>query len=330
VTCDRLEQVTYSSASVVTELSGFLCWHVDARGAEGRAAFERLGLKAASLPAQLFLTPEGALADALEVQFWSPQELVPEIRRIQRGEGTIQRLAERVAAEPADLDARLQLALKHKVGGAKAACEAELAEIRRQDPEGRSRASRHVALIDASLPLYDRFDDRPLREFLAGETDSALLFLGWNRLASYQFFYRARKLEDQSDAAGARRFRESGLEAYRRAWPHRVAARPRDVVEFGNHFAWALWTERDTISESDKVLGLEVAQAARDLAGDDTDVIDTYGCLLFLAGRRDEAIACLERCYELEPLRPEWEERRRDFGLPAVKAAANAPTGRDE
>lgn len=330
-TCERLEQVTYSSASVTTELSDFLCWRVDNRGPEARRMFERLGLKAASVPAQVFLTPEGRLWDALEVQFWSPQELTAEIRRIETGAGTIPRLVERVAADPDDLAARLELAIKSKTGGDKPAYEAELAEIRRRDPQGRSLASRRVALMDASVPLYDRFDDLPLREFLASETDPELLFLGWNRLASYQFFFHADKLRYQNDSAGALRVRASGLEAYRRAWPHHVAARPRDVVEWGNHFAWALWTERESIAEADRVLGLEVATTACRLAGDDADVIDTYGCLLYLAGRRDEALACLERCMQLEPLRSEWEERRVDFGLAepdATEARRNERSGR--
>ena len=182
--CKRFDQAVLSDASVVAEMRDFVCLSIDAQSAQGVPLAARFA--ASDLPALVFLEPDGTLRERLSGFRPAPQ-FVLEVRRIRADDdGTLGEIEKRLAANPDDVLARLDLvarlrrmrdakwqaelqsvhdriargvgfdprspedrfaiARKLRSCGDEPGYEAQLAAIRELDPKGRSEPMRRLAL----------------------------------------------------------------------------------------------------------------------------------------------------------------------------------------
>lgn len=131
--CRRLEQESFTDPAVAARLAELVCVSIDVEAPENVAIARRYGV--APLPTMLFLDGEGALVDVL-VGYLGPEELLAELERVLRGEGTVPALRRRVREEPERLEPRFALVRKLSTTRQPDAA-AQLAELQRLDGEGR-------------------------------------------------------------------------------------------------------------------------------------------------------------------------------------------------
>jgi hypothetical protein len=180
-----------------------------------------------------------------------------------------------------------------------------LAEIRAIDPEGRSAPLRRLALADRVRAVDERFqkegvfDSTPVREFLAGETRAAVLFEGWSSLHELAL-RRAAALAKNGSELPAASCRKEARECARNAWKNCPPARTAD---FGLGVARAFLADARELSDDDRTFALDVAAKASAAAPRSVDHLETLAAWLEAAGRKDEALAALERARTIEPAR---------------------------
>jgi thiol-disulfide isomerase/thioredoxin len=336
--CLQLDRQTLNDNTVVEEARGFVCLPVDAESADGRPIAERYGIT--GWPTLVFLEPDGTLRDRL-AGFRGPQQLVGEFHRVHAGLGTLGEIERRVAANPKDAVARLDLverlrelhderwsremtaareAIERGEGfdakspddldavarrlrrcGDAQGYEQKMAAIRALDPEGRSAPLRRLALeqrlqgLNARLKKDGVFDSAPVRAFLAEEQHTSVLFEGWSAL----YATAARRAKNGSDPAAAdvcKQARECAREAWKRCPPDRTA-------DFGRQIAESFRAFESQLGEDERAFALEVAAKASEAAPRSVDHLETLAAWLELAGRKQDAIAALERAQSIEPYR---------------------------
>ena len=262
------------------------------------------------LPTLLFLNGDGAAVDGI-LGYLPPEPFKAEIERILRGEGTIDVLKKNVEANPDDLDARDKLAKKLESVGDKAGQEKQIAEILKRDPEGKNAVTRRLLfdrVVEQTLdvPRGELPDPQPLVDYLANETDSALIHQGHDLISR---LYTAHAEKNADDAAKAEEHRSKAFASRKLAWKHC----PDEGREgFGNALAWSLWEEREGLDDDAKAFALEVAMAAAK-SSNDANVLDTLACCYYMNGNAEKAIATIDRCIELQPDNAEWPKRRKMF-----------------
>lgn len=200
--CKILDRETLSDATVVEEARGFVCLPIDVESADGRPIAARYGIT--SWPALVFLETDGTLRDRL-AGLLGPEQLVSEFHRVHSGLGTFGEVERKVAANPKDVVARLDLVLRlrnlhderwaREMAVAREGIERgegfdpkspedrfaiarrlrqchdepgyqkQISAIRTLDPEGRTAPLRHLALAD----LLEELNARILKD---GEFDS--------------------------------------------------------------------------------------------------------------------------------------------------------------
>lgn len=297
------QEVTFSVDSVVSEMEPLLCFSVDAETKDGNALTRKFNVR--GYPTLLFLEPDGTLRDRIS-GYYAPEPFLGEVRRIKRNENTFSGLRAKIARDPDDLEARWTLAKKLKAIGDVRASEDQVAQILARDPEGVTAAARRLKLVELCSSAGKTLELEPLYAFLAQETDSALLFDGW---------LTAWKLEGQlmSPKARPEKFREHRARwfvAARRVWPH---VPPESRGPIGNNIAWSFYEHQDELTPEDRVFALEVARQAAEAAPNVPAIVDTLACCLFAAGKREEAIAEIERCIRLDPKNRLWRDRLAEF-----------------
>lgn len=339
--CRQLDRQTLTDGTVVAEARGFVCLPVDAESAEGQPIAERYGIR--SWPALVFLEPDGTLRDRL-AGFRGPGQLVAEFHRVHAGLGTFGELERRVATHPKDVVARLDLVLRLRrmfdarwesemavakkaielgegfdpknpddldaiARGLRACSDAKgyerlLAEIRALDPEGRSAAMRRRALEERLRTLDDRlqkegvFESTAVRDFLAEETHASVLFEGWSSL------YRSAARGGRTLAAES--CRKEARECARNAWK---CCPPDRAAEFGLEIARSFLASASELSDDERSFALDVAAKASSSAPRSVDHLEVLAAWLEAAGRRDDAVAALERARGIEPARESVKRR---------------------
>jgi thiol-disulfide isomerase/thioredoxin len=181
--CTKFDIAVLSDTPVVTATRDLVCLAIDAESATGQPLAARYGV--AGLPSLVFIEPDGSLRERLS-GFRPPAQFVQEIRRIRANEGTIGEIEKRLAANPDDIEARLEhvirlrrmhdprwekelqearerieggrgfdpkspdqrfaIARKLRMCSDEAGYQEQLAKIRELDPEGRSVPMRRLAL----------------------------------------------------------------------------------------------------------------------------------------------------------------------------------------
>ena len=298
--CKRLQKETYSDARVAAEMSDVLCFSVDI-DAEKNVALVRRFKANGKVPMLVFLEPDAELRDLIS-GFLPPKDFLQEVRRIKRNEDTFSGLRARIDEHPKDFNARYQLAVKLRHIGDQRGYEHQIAAIRRLDPEGRSVPSRQFKLEKLRKHADAGLRPEALYAFLEKETDPGLLFEGWRAVWQLED-YLAKETESESERM---LHRQRSFAAARSLWPH---VPKKYWSRIGNNIAWSYWECREYLTAADMKWALEVVQAVVKEAPDVPHAIDTLACCLWAVGRKDEAIAAVKRCIELEPLNGMWKQR---------------------
>jgi thiol-disulfide isomerase/thioredoxin len=333
--CRTLDQDTFNETSVMNEAKSFVCIAVDAESEAGRPLAARYGV--ASWPSLVFLEADGSLRDRL-VGFRKGRELVREFHRIQSNLGTLGEIERKVAANPADPVARLDLvarlrsfpderwipemeaarasiakgegydskspddryAIARKLGacGDAEGRAAQIAAIRALDPERRSAAGRHLALDE--LLAHANADPSAIRTFLAEETHDSVLFDGYVVLRN-RLFAGALRYEKQGLRPVAAGARAEARAAAKEAWKH---CPPEQAAEFGREIAMDFAADSAELDDADRAFAADVAAKASALLPRSVDHLETLALCLRNAGRREEAAAVLRRAAEIDPTRP--------------------------
>lgn len=283
-------------------MSDLLVFSVDVESETGAPIAKTYGV--GPLPTLLFLEPDGAVRDQI-TGYLPPEPFLAEVQRIKRDEDTLSGYRREVEADPDDLDARYAFAKKLEAVGDIAGAEEQRAQIRERDPEGTSLASRRLAFEAAFTALQSDpdLDPAPLYALAAEETDKALLFDLWYVLWQVENNL-AQGAEDDAKKA---EHRTKWVAAGRQLWQH---AAEDDIPSLGNNLAWSFWELRTELSADDRAFALEVATKTSKAAPEDASVLDTLACALHMNGRKEEALATLDRAIALDPENEEWRARR--------------------
>ncbi|HED64551.1 MAG TPA: hypothetical protein ENJ09_03245 [Planctomycetes bacterium] len=279
-----------------------LCFSVDAESDWGEPIAKGFGVT--GYPTMLFLNPDGSVRDKIG-GYLPPEPFVSEVNRIKKGEGTIVGLRKKVEADPKNLEARYELAMKLREFGDDTGYQEQIEAIKALDPEGKSEAMALIQLDEVLAGIDGRNPDAAaLEAFLAKATNPKALFRGHDvRSRIYAW-----KLQNASEEqAGA--LRASLIDAYRNAWAHCPESQ---IGGYGNSIAWNLWEMREDLANAEKAFALEVAKKAAAAAGD-ASTLDTLACCQFMNGDVEGANATIDRAIELEPDNKEWQDRKKLF-----------------
>lgn len=306
--CKRLDKDTFSNDSVVTEMKDILCLSIDAESKTGKPIAKRFAV--GSYPTLILLGSDGRVDDKIG-GYLKPDQFKREIQRVRSGEGTVRGLRRKVAADPTNIDLRLQLASKLEGLGDVEGHAAEAAEVQKLDPEGKSLPLRRIALLAVGQKINEGFektqkvDTALMAAFLAEEKHEELLFEGWNFMGQMNLFL-AKQAEQKGSEADAKKYQADHRSSLRTAWKY---VPDSQVATFGNSVAFAFYEARANLSDEDKAFALEVAGKVNEVSKDNVNAIDTYACCLAMNGKKDDAIRQVQRCIELQPENPKWKDR---------------------
>ncbi|MEQ1891080.1 MAG: thioredoxin family protein [Planctomycetota bacterium] len=299
----KLEKTTYVAAPVLAQLEKVLCFSVDTDSKDSKPLRKRYQVQ--SSPALVFLDPDGNLRDHLS-GYYGPERFTLELVRIQENRGTLSDLRARIAKDPGDLDARWAMACKLREVGDLFGSEAELAEIRERDREGNSLASRRIVLAELYARATASLDLEPLYAFVEKMKEPVLLFECWWKIWELE----GQAARSASDLEEARRHELRYFAAARQLWP---LVPKEQIGSIGNNIAWYIYESRASASRADLEFALSVAEKAVAASPDVPAVVDTLACCLFVLGKKEEALAQVRRCIELDPENPTWRERLAEF-----------------
>jgi thiol-disulfide isomerase/thioredoxin len=302
--CKRLDHTTFSDEKVVAALSDVLVWPIDAESPAGKPLAKRYGV--ASYPALIVLGPDGAVLDRIG-GYLTSTELLAEMARIERGEGTVPALRVRVAEAPDDIDARLALAHKLERVGDRPGRKAELAAIEKLDPARltwaaqRAELDRALASVPEIWAQRQEIDITAIERFLERTRYADLAHEGLAYVADTRQREAAQLASRgaRGDAERAAELRTLSRRAYEAAWAVCPVAK---LSEFGAKLAWAFWEQRTELAPDERAFAVRVARIA-DAAGDAPSVrtLQPLACLLTLVDAHDEALATVRRALQLEP-----------------------------
>lgn len=301
----KLEKATYCDPRVVSEMSGLLCFSIDADGKDSKPLRKRFQVQNA--PALVFLDPDGTLRDQI-TGYFGPEPFLMELRRIKSNEGTFSDLRTRIQHDPADLDSRWGLACKLRTIGDLIGYEEQVGEIRERDPQGLTAASRRMRLATLYSAAAATLDLEPLYQFVAAEKEASLQFEAWWSIWTLE----GQAARSADDPEVARRHELRYFAAARALWP---LVPIEQHGQLGNNIAWSIYENRSSATRSDLEFALGVAGKAVEAAPDVPAVVDTLACCLFAVGKREQALDQVRRCIELDPQNPEWRERLAEFQM---------------
>jgi thioredoxin 1 len=310
--CKRLNKDTFSDDTVVAEMNDIICVSIDAESKAGKPIAERYHVK--GYPALFLLASDGSAEDSIG-GYLPPDRFKLEIQRVRAGRGTAGDFRKQVDADRSSIEKRFALAQKLQDLGDQAGYDAQMAEIKKIDPDGKSLAMHRIAFdevmakIAATWQKTKQLDTAVMVAYVQKETYPELLFKGYSSLAQMHT-YLAKQAEDAGDAAKTSAEQAEARAAMRGAWKNVPEAQ---VSDYGNSVAWAFYEDRDKLPPADKAFALEVAEKVLALGKDNVNAIDTYACCLYMNGKKDEARKAIARCIELDPKNENWKEHLDEF-----------------
>ncbi len=307
---------TFTDDSVVTEMKDFLVVHIDVESEAGQPVAKRFSV--GPLPTLLFLNPDGSVRDAI-LGYRKPADFKKEVQRIREDKGTIGDMKRQADAEPKNVAKRIAYARKLKDVGDTKGFEAQVAEVLKLDPERKAEGTSELAFDALMAQVEALWGDGKTSEIpalmsaaLEKEKDPEILFRGWATLASiHEELGRSASKEDDDDTAETHA--KAAFQAKKKAW---ATVPEKIVLPFGNELAWTLWEQRAGISAEDKAFALEVARKMQPLAeaAGNHGALDTVACVYFMNGKKDEALALVRKCIELDPKNGDYTSRLKEFG----------------
>jgi len=299
--CKQLDKDTFSDESVAAEMKDIVCLSIDAESESGAPLAKRFDVH--GYPALLLIGPDGKVEDNIG-GYLKPDQFKEAIRRVRSGEGTVSGLRKKLAADPSNQGLLDALIAKLEALG-------DVESVKALDPEGKSLPLRRRALQEVAKKINETYektqkvDTELLTAFLPEEKHPDALFDGWEFMSQMNLFL-AGQAEERGDAAEAKRCQGEHRNALKTAWKHVPATR---VVQFGNSLAFTFYESRASLPAEDKAFALEVARSVNQVEKDNPSTIDTYACCLAMNGKKEEAVAQIRRCIELQPDNPQWKDR---------------------
>ncbi|MBL8858892.1 MAG: thioredoxin family protein [Planctomycetes bacterium] len=312
--CKKLDKDTYSDDAVVAAMKDIICLNIDAESKAGTPLAQKYGVS--GFPTMIVLDSDGMLRDLIS-GYMPPEPFKVEIERIIANKGTVGELRALVTAEPSNVDKRWKLASRLQALGDKAGYEAQVAEIKKLDPEGKSMAMRFIALnevmtrVDA-LWRQNKAAESPalLQEFLANEVYPEVQFRVWNVLGQIYGALAGQALQT-GNAAESARYNQEARKAQVTAWQ---TAPDKDAVGFGKQILKELHDKRDQLNAEDRAFALAVATRVEKLAVSDADALDLIACAQHMNGNKDAALAFLKRALDIDPKNARINQRLKEFG----------------
>lgn len=309
--CKKLDQDTYSDAAVVEAMGDVICLNIDAESAVGLPIAKRFPIS--GFPTMIVLEPDGALRDVLSGYF-PPAGFRREMARIVANQDTLSALRTAVALDKTNVDKRWKYASRSMELGDAKVFDAEVAEIRKLDPEGKSLAMHFVAFRAVlrrvnELWQQNKAADAPalLQDLISREPYPEVQFRAWNVLGQiYGALVGTAKSPEE-----AQRYNLEARQAQITAW--RVAP-DRDAVGFGKQVLGEFYANQDKLNAEDKGFALEVGLRLQKLAPDDADALDLVACAHFLNGKKDEALTLVRRAIELDKSNAVFAKHLGEFG----------------
>lgn len=321
--CKKLDKEAFSSAEVAEVMKAYVCLSVDAESKSGREIARKFPIR--GYPSLFFVASDGSIEDS--ISGWVPtSKFKAEAERVLAGKDTLGSLRRDVEADKTNIDKRFRLAQKLEQLGDAEGREAQMNEIRKLDPAGKSLPMRRLAFEGVIAKVNQGFQrDRSLdvdavEAFLATEGYPEILFQGHYALVQMHN-YLVEDATGRGDLAAAKQHQGQARAAMKAAW----ANVPEDQVsQFGNAVASKFYESKDELSPADKAFALEVASKAAAAAESDSRIdaeardryvhaLDTYACCLSMNGKKDEALKLLDRCKELDPTAEVWKDRLAEF-----------------
>lgn len=304
--CNNLWKNTLTTPGAAAELARFVCHGADATTADGAALVQRFGIK--TLPTLLVVGANGTVDDAM-IGFVPLADFVSEMQRIRAGSGTVQSLRRAAEAAPDDLDLRFSLGIKLRFVGDEKGSQAIYDSIRRDDPEGTTAPGAELLLFEVRQDILARAPDKndpatwdlaPMYRRLRKTRQPVVLWKGWNWLAQVE---------------GSRGDASRQIAAWRAARPHAPDAQ---FDEWAAEALQQLWERRDALQSKERALardlGKNLIARQKRQAGDEPApgaaarspevrafVLSAAACGLSIAGKRGQALACIEQAKKLAP-----------------------------
>lgn len=312
--CKKLDKDTYSDDTVVATMKDIICLNIDAESKTGAPIAAKF--KISGYPALFFLNSDGTVRDQV-AGYLPPDKFKSKVELVRADKGTVGELRRAVAADPKNIDARWKLIQKLNEMSDEKAADAEKAEIKKLDPEGKSLPVHLMAfddVLDRVNALWDakKFSDVPalIQEFLAKETYPEVQFRCWNVLGQI-YGGLAQAAGSEGNADEAKKQSTESRKAQMQAWN---VVPDSDVVGFGHRIAAELYANANDLSAEDKAFALTVATKLAEKAPSDADVLETVACVQFMNGKKDDAQKTVRRCIELDPKNDQYKDRLKEFG----------------
>lgn len=312
--CKKLDKDTYTDDGVLATMKDIICLSIDAESKDGAPIAKKYSIS--GFPTMVILEGDGSLRDQL-VGFMPPAKFKEEIERVRADKGTVGDLRKQVDADAKNVDKHWKLASKLKELGDSKGFDAQMSEIKKLDPDGKSLPM-HQAAFDATMQKVNELwqaekgADSPaiLKEFLAKETYPEILFTGYMTLG--QIYGGLGQVADKDGKADdVKKFAIESRKAQMMAWKSVPADQ---LVDFGNQLAWSFYEAKDEISADDKAFALDVATKVAARADKNAAVFDTVACVQFMNGKKDDAIKSIKHAIELDPKNDDFKARLKEFG----------------
>lgn len=328
-TSARFYQETLGDEEVVASLERFVNFSAGVNEQAGYDLLQTFGLQ--SLPSMVFVNPDGELEEVLQ-GFYPEDGFRQELDRVLARDHTISWFRAQAEADPKDLDARYQLAVKLQGCSDNAGYQEVVDAIKSEDPRGKSESAALLHFNDltgtvtqnispnASLAQMN-FD--PVLDHLAKSKHKRVRWQGYDTLSRF-YYARGGRLE-------ARKFM---VEAVKFA--------PEDqILYWGDTVVQSAWGLRDELTRDEKKLALKLSKRCLKKAqealetGDDgqgtygyvpnrpLDDPDTFlalyfehvGCMEFINGKTARAVAMCKKAIELDPDNTSYQQRLDFFQL---------------
>lgn len=330
--CAKLYQETLTQPSIVPALDNFVVYSANTADKAGYALVERFNVK--TLPTMLVITPDGEVNDAI-LGFIGAANLVSEIERIERNEGTVSALATEVEKDPKNLEARQKFAIKLGDVGNKAGFVEQRAAMYELDKKFKELPTAQMRLWEiqegagASEEELLTADVEPMEKFLSKIKHDEVLFSGW------QWISQISKHQEKPEAART---------AQVAMWDYIPEEK---VARTGNAIAASFYEQREELSKKEKKFALEVALASLEsvqawstsqgcgegcycggctegCVGEEGEMLEsrelyvaraleTVACAYAMNNKRKDAIAAIDRSLAIDPENAVFVERKKEL-----------------
>ncbi|MDZ4774335.1 MAG: thioredoxin family protein [Planctomycetota bacterium] len=308
--CKKIDRETYSDDSVLAATKDIVCINVDAESKLGAPFTERY--KPTGFPTMVVLESDGRLRERL-TGYLTPVQFKAHLARI-LAMPSLDELTAQVAADAANVELRWQLATRLSAAEDTTIAESHVAEIKRLDPDGKSKAMHFIALQGVMERVQKLWEQRKeaqtpglLQAFVATETFPEVQFRAWNVLGQI-YGVLARQASDPAEAG---RHNAAARNAQVTAWH---TAPDSEALAFGKQVLREFEANKNKLSADDELFALEVAGRIETLGAADSEALDLVACAKFMNGKKDEALAHLRRAIEIDPIYADPVRHLKEFG----------------